>query len=186
MPQIGIAGAFGVGAFALAFAILWVGRHASQGPVDLDQIAPRAYRIQRIWSVTLLVAVCLTLAATLPRLPYPATRLGALGSEDRPTTVRIVAYQFGWEMSRDAIASTGAVRFEVTSRDVNHDFAVYDADDHIVGQVQAMPGYTSSLVIRLERPGSYTIRCLELCGPLHSAMWGRFCVGRCDTSCCQS
>jgi hypothetical protein len=46
----------------------------------------------------------------------------------------------------------------------------YDPEGHIVGQVQAMPGYTNVLVMRFDRPGSYQIRCLELCGQYHHIM----------------
>ncbi len=62
------------------------------------------------------------------------------------------------------------VRFEVTSADVNHDFGIYDPHGEIVGQVQAMPGFTNVLVMRFDQPGSYTIRCLELCGQYHHLM----------------
>ena len=56
------------------------------------------------------------------------------------------------------------MRFDVTSIDVNHGFGLYDPDGHLIGSVQAMPGYHNQLDLTLDEPGVYRIRCLELCG----------------------
>jgi cytochrome c oxidase subunit II len=47
-----------------------------------------------------------------------------------------------------------------------------------------MPGYTNHLVLQLSEPGDYTVRCLEYCGPGHSAMFMALHVSTCKTGCC--
>ena len=56
------------------------------------------------------------------------------------------------------------------SFDVNHDFGIYDAAGRLLGQVQAMPGYTNHFVYVFQAPGAYTVRCLEYCGLGHHMM----------------
>ena len=66
------------------------------------------------------------------------------------------------------------VEFRVTSFDVNHSFAVYSPDDHLIAQTQAMPGYVNRLRVRFHEPGRYYVLCLELCGMGHHRMRGVF------------
>jgi cytochrome c oxidase subunit 2 len=77
-----------------------------------------------------------------------------------------------------------AIDFRVTSLDVNHGFAIYDASDRIVGQVQAMPSVTNHLVMQFTGSGDYTIRCLEYCGPGHSHMTASVHVAPCGPNGC--
>jgi cytochrome c oxidase subunit 2 len=53
---------------------------------------------------------------------------------------------------------------------VNHGYGLYDPENTLVAQVQAMPGYVNRLRIRLEKPGIYNVFCLEYCGLTHSIM----------------
>ena len=182
MPQIGVAIAFGVGAGMLALVFVWVARSARMDRVSLDRITARAYRIRLLWFVSLLLVAILALTFTLPHLPYTFARLPRLSAKGEPTLVQVVGFQYGWQIDRQIIPGREPIRFEVTSRDVNHNFGIYDRKGRLVGQVQAMPGYTNSLVMRFEQPGAYTVRCLELCGMLHHSMVGAFCVGSCPTS----
>ena len=66
------------------------------------------------------------------------------------------------------------VQFEVTSGDVNHGVGIYDADDHLLTQTQAMPGVTNRLVHTFAQPGRYRILCLEYCGLAHHGMIAEF------------
>jgi cytochrome c oxidase subunit 2 len=62
----------------------------------------------------------------------------------------------------------------VTSADVNHGFGLYDPDGELLGSVQAMPGYTNHLDLRLDKPGQYLVACLEFCGLGHHEMASQF------------
>jgi len=62
------------------------------------------------------------------------------------------------------------VVFKVTGADVNHGFGIYNEDLRLLGQTQAMPGYTNKLVYTFNKPGKYRILCLEYCGLAHHAM----------------
>jgi cytochrome c oxidase subunit 2 len=62
------------------------------------------------------------------------------------------------------------VEFDVTSKDVNHNLAIYNSAGELVAQVQAMPDYTNRLFYRFDAPGHYYVLCLEYCGLAHHAM----------------
>lgn len=168
MPQLVPGIVFFVGAIALAATFIVVARRGQTVAVPYLQISATGYRIRRYWFIVLLVAAVITLILTIPRMPYASFRLSALGS-DR-VIVHVVASQWAWQMSTSKIPVGKVVEIQVTSKDVNHGFAIYNPQGHIVGQVQAMPGYTNTLVIRLDQPGTYEIRCLELCGLYHHFM----------------
>ncbi|MCC7232463.1 MAG: hypothetical protein IT242_05925 [Bacteroidia bacterium] len=68
------------------------------------------------------------------------------------------------------------VEFRVTSNDVNHGFAIYDTQNQLIVQTQAMPGYVNRLRWKFEQPGHYSIRCLEFCGAAHAFMESSFLV----------
>ena len=70
------------------------------------------------------------------------------------------------------------VRFDATSVDVNHGFGLYDPHGHLIGSVQAMPGYVNKLDLTLTEAGVYQVRCLEYCGLEHARMQTTFTVTR--------
>ncbi|TAM78605.1 MAG: hypothetical protein EPN47_21305 [Acidobacteria bacterium] len=99
--------------------------------------------------------------------------------------------QFSWGLSNQLIRNSdewqeatyapplkipagSLVEFRVTSFDVNHSFAVYSSTGHLLGQVQAMPGYVNHLRMRFAKPGTYWVFCLELCGMGHHRMRDEF------------
>jgi cytochrome c oxidase subunit II len=172
MPQYAAGLTFLAGTVVLALALVWVAARARRAPAPVDEVTPPAYRIRRGWFVALLVLAALALVLTLPRMPYASVRLSD-GAEE-PMAVRLHAAQWVWDMTPASVPTGRTVRFRVTSEDVNHGFAIYDASDTIIGQVQAMPGFTNELVIRFDEPGTYFIRCLEYCGLNHHGMVGTF------------
>ncbi len=105
---------------------------------------------------------------TLHWLPYAKARRAELGSPE--VTVTVTAVQWSWILSRHQVPADVAVEFTVTTRDVNHDFAIYDPNGRLLTQVQAMPGYTNRLLYAFHAPGTYTVRCLEYCGLGHHLM----------------
>jgi cytochrome c oxidase subunit II len=66
------------------------------------------------------------------------------------------------------------VEFDVSSKDVNHNFAIYNAAGELIAQVQAMPDYTNRLLYTFNVPGHYYVLCLEYCGVAHHAMNSEF------------
>jgi cytochrome c oxidase subunit 2 len=86
--------------------------------------------------------------------------------------VQVDSLQFAWIVNPPTIQK-GTINFLVTARDVNHGFGLYDPDDKLVSQINAVPGTTSTLTTDVDKPGTYTIRCLEYCGVNHHQMVGR-------------
>ncbi len=94
--------------------------------------------------------------------------------------VNVTGQQWQWTFSypQYSATSTGAqvielpvnrpVEFYVTSLDVLHGFAI-----QALGiRVDANPGQmTSTPVVTPSQTGTYAVRCVELCGLLHSYMW---------------
>lgn len=173
-------GLFLVGAVALASVFVRVAQVARLGPVPYPDVAGRAYRLRLFWFFALggiLVAAFLT---ALPYVPYAQHRLA---SGPAAMHVTVTASQYVWGVD-GSVSTGGNVDFAVTSIDVNHGFGVYDSSGHLVGQVQAMPGYTNHLVLQFPASGDYTIRCLEYCGPGHSSMTMTMRVSKCQSGCC--
>ena len=62
------------------------------------------------------------------------------------------------------------IEFRVTSEDVNHGFALYDEQQRMVAQIQAMPGFVNKVRYQFTAPGVYKVLCLEYCGVAHHGM----------------
>jgi cytochrome c oxidase subunit 2 len=168
LPEYAALILFIVGALVLAAVFLSVARGAKAGPEPYDRVAHAGYTIRRYWFYIVVVLALLALGFTLPHMPYPVVRESRAGAA--AMTVQVVAQQWQWTVTPSVIPANKAIRFEVTSKDVNHDFGIFDAQMHIVGQVQAMPGFTNVLYMRFPQPGVYMVRCLELCGLFHTSM----------------
>ncbi len=173
-------GIFLVGALALGSVFVLASQIARRGPTPYPEVAGRAYRLRLFWFFALGGILAAILLTTIPYLPYANYRLASGPAAMR---VNVVASQYAWGVN-GAVTTGGKVDFAVTSGDVNHGFAIYDTSGHLVGQVQAMPGYTNHLVMQFAAPGDYTIRCLEYCGPGHSSMFMTMHVSGCQTGCC--
>lgn len=106
---------------------------------------------------------------TLSSLPYgmPHEQQAAAANYK---SVDVMAAQFSWTLSSEDFTEGDNVKFNVTSKDVNHGFGVYDENMNLLGQVQAMPGYTNEIYLTFKTPGTYKILCLEYCSLGHHAM----------------
>ncbi len=169
--MIGIAFLLMAGCLVAVFVI--VARDAREE--SWDGIYERAGRLRRGWFIGLLVFGIVVFAVSVTWLPYGFMRSAQLPGE--ATQVAVMARQFNFAVDTDCIPNDAPVEFAVQSADVTHGFAIYNEDGHLVGQVQAMPGYTNTLRMSLSEPGEYTIVCDELCGPAHAFMRGSFSVG---------
>ena len=101
-------------------------------------------------------------------------------STSNTLTVQVTAQQWQWTFNYPQYGATSAgaqvielpvnrpVEFYVTSKDVLHGFSILA----LGVRVDANPGeVTTTAVITPTQIGSYTVRCVEICGLLHSDMW---------------
>jgi len=96
-------------------------------------------------------------------------------------TVHVSAYMWDWDYEyfigdgqptgvtttrRLTIPADRAVYLEITSKDVQHSFWV----PRLAGKVDAVPGHTNTMWLKVHKPGLYTGNCAEYCGTGHHAM----------------
>jgi cytochrome c oxidase subunit II len=142
----------------------------------------RASRLRLLFVVSLGAILLTFLALTLPRLPY------SVDASTAEHIVQAVGKQYTWSLTEGSAPTLenwdtafspsvtvplGAViEFRVTTLDVNHGFSLYAPDGHLMAQTQAMPGYVNRLRVVFDKPGTYTVLCLEFCGMAHHRMRG--------------
>ncbi len=168
-PQIAIGAVFAVLAIVLAGAFVVIGVQAGSEASE-ERLHRVGYWLRKRWLALLLVIGVLVVGISLFDLPF------ANGNSSGRTVVKAVGGQFFWSLSPDQVPVGTRIRFDVTSIDVIHGFGLYDPRGHLIGSVQALPGYTNKLDLTLNEPGVYRIRCLELCGVGHSTMQNTFTV----------
>jgi cytochrome c oxidase subunit 2 len=90
--------------------------------------------------------------------------------------VRVTGFQFGWSFEYPEYGATSSelylprgrqIHFELTSRDVIHSFWV---PEFRIKQ-DAVPGQWTTLRVTPTEVGDYRVRCAELCGYSHAAMY---------------
>ncbi|MFA7521965.1 MAG: cytochrome oxidase [Halothiobacillaceae bacterium] len=156
----------GIGLIALGF--MHVIRQASK-PADAaaTRQATHTSHVLRRWLFAALVIAFVTGSyATLKNFPIPPQHEPL----DVDQVVDVISGQWYWLIEPSTVQAGSTVEFRVTSRDVNHSFALYAPDGHIITQTQAMPGYTNKLVHTFTEPGTYQVMCLEYCGVGHTPM----------------
>jgi cytochrome c oxidase subunit II len=168
-PQVAVGIVFAVLA-TLLVAIFVVVARSARADVAYEQVQRVGYRARRYWLTTLVAVGVAVIVVTFFYLPY------ASGSTTGRTVVKVTGGQFFWSLAPSRVRAGTPLRFNVTSIDVNHGFGLYDPHGHLVGSVQAMPGYHNELDLTLTIPGTYQIRCLEFCGLNHAVMEGTFTV----------
>jgi cytochrome c oxidase subunit 2 len=152
---------------AIAAVFLWVVAGASRPGGDAGAIAKSAFQFRdRLFWIVIAAGIVVSFA-TLWKWPIA----GHAADAPKPDVViHATAHQWRWEIDRDTVQAGQLVEFELTSRDVNHGFAIYKNKNHLVSQAQAMPGYVNKLQVRFDEPGEYEVLCLEYCGAAHHAM----------------
>jgi cytochrome c oxidase subunit II len=140
----------------------------SRASIPFERVQEHGYWLRRHWLATLVAvgvwAVGLTFFAGMP---YASGVPPA-------TVVQVTGGQFFWSIAPNHFPAGSRVRFDVTSADVNHDFSIYDPHGHLLGSVQAMPGYHNLLDLTLTTPGVYHVLCFEYCGIGHHLMRATF------------
>lgn len=166
--QTVIALIFAAIALALALFFALAARQANR-EIDAERVRDVAYRARPAWLAFLALLLGSVVCASLFFMPYSRADDPAATA-----TVKVIGGQFYWSMTPERVPAGTEVRFAVTSADVNHGFGIYDPDGVLIGNVQAMPGYTNELVLGLDEPGSYLVSCLEFCGVKHHEMAREF------------
>lgn len=168
-PQIALVAVFAGLAFTWGVVFLVIARRGGR-EVEFERVHDVGYWLRNRWLAVLVVFGVVVLGISLFDLPY------ASGGSAGRTVVTVKSGQFFWSLQPAQVPAGTRVRFDVTSIDVNHGFGLYDPDGHLIGSVQAMPGYHNKLDLTLREPGVYAIRCLEYCGLSHSTMESTFTV----------
>lgn len=157
---------FGIGLIALGFIyVVWqAGRPADDAALKK---ASHTSDVLRRWLFAALLLVFLVGSyVTLHPFPIPLQHT----TLDAAQVVDVVGRQWSWQIDPATVKTGSAVEFRVTSKDVNHGFAIYAPDGRIVTQTQAMPGFTNKIVHTFEQAGTYKVMCLEYCGIGHAPM----------------
>lgn len=132
-----------------------------------EGIQVKGYKIRTYYFLTVLLIMIVVSILSLRHLPYQKP-------VDMPShqakAVQVVGQQFSWNMSEDTFKVGEVIEFDVTSKDVNHNFGLYDQNMKLIAQTQAMPGYMNRLYAKFDKPGKYKILCLEYCGVAHHVM----------------
>ncbi len=154
-------------AAAILAVMAAVARTTIEPAAGQANVTSMGYRLRKGWLWALAAAAVVALAISIPSFPY-----------GKPTTLSgkhytVVASQYSFELP-PAVPVGRPVVFDVTSKDVNHGFGIYDPQGRLVAQVQAMPDYVNHLPMRFSVKGHYLVRCLEYCGIAHAAMQGAF------------
>jgi cytochrome c oxidase subunit 2 len=156
-------------AAAIAVALmLAIALSTRKPPLEQVEVTRSAYALRRWWFWVLAACVALSFLLSLSNLPYPSA-----GQEARRRHFAVVAMQFSFQLPQEVPLDTPVV-FDVTSKDVNHGFGIYDPRGALVAQVQAMPDYVNHLPLKFTVPGRYQVRCLEYCGIAHHLMQAGF------------
>lgn len=157
----------------VTIGFLFVAVNSGRREEDYAPLQKRAYRIRAGLFVVLAIVFGTAMLLTLRGLPYDAARTS---DNSAPQIIQATGQMWNWQLSQNQVMVNKPVEFHVTSLDVNHGFGIYDPDMILVGQTQAMPGYTNTLRHTFTRPGTYKVLCLEYCGLAHHNMASEFTV----------
>jgi cytochrome c oxidase subunit 2 len=153
----------------VAILLVWHSTHSFESPRKDTTDTGRLAHGEKGWFIFAVIALGVLLLATLAFIPY-GDNAAARGQQD----VAARGQQFAWTLTPDTVKAGVPVRFSVTAADVNHGFAIYNSDNVMLFQIQAVPDATSHIVYTFKRPGRYQVVCLEFCGVDHSKMVGSF------------
>jgi cytochrome c oxidase subunit II len=166
-----------VSVVAIAFSLaIWRSTHAQPPRRTDDADTRRLAHGEKTWFMIAIAALGVLLLATIPMIPY-----GQNAEAADQQRVRVEGVQFAWIMQPNRIQAGVPTRFTVVAPDVTHGFAVYDADNVMEFQVQAVPEHDTDIVHTFDEPGRYQVVCLEFCGVGHHRMLGTLVVEPGDT-----
>ena len=151
--------------------ILWIWKSTHSFETDRkDEVdTHKLAEGEKGWFIFAVIFLGVLALATLAFIPY-GDNAKASGQQN----VKVEGQQFAWIVNPSTITAGTPVRFEVTAKDVNHGFGVYNDDNTMLFQIQAVPDSVSHIVYTFKNPGRYQVVCLEFCGVGHHKMLGSF------------
>jgi cytochrome c oxidase subunit II len=151
-------------------AVLWIWKSTHSFDRDREDNVDthRLAEGEKGWFIFAVIALGILALSTLAFIPY-GDNAAAKGQQQ----VSVDGRQFAWVMNPSTIEAGTPVRFKVTASDVNHGFGVYNDDNILLFQIQAVPESVSHIVYTFKVPGRYQVVCLEFCGVNHHNMIGQ-------------
>ena len=125
------------------------------------------------WLVIVVVLLVSLLLSTIWLTPYGDDEEAAAAGRN---VVEVTGAQFAWTIEPREVQAGERIEFRIHATDVSHGFGLYDPDDKLVFQVQAIPDELQKEFATLTKPGVYRVVCLEFCGVAHHAMLSRLVV----------
>jgi len=144
---------------------------SANGTASPEAVATSAARWRKTVLWTLVLLFVPVIGYSLTKLPYAS---GAAAPAE--VVVRVTGTQWAWTVTPDTVPVGKSVEIRVTGADVNHGFGLYDTNDRLITQTQAMPGFTNVIRHTFTAPGTYRVLCLEYCGLGHHTMFSRIVV----------
>jgi len=144
------------------FAVIFLSTRESARAKPMD--VSRWKRRENTWFVVVVLMLVASVAATIFETPWNAD------AKADQQVVEVVAQQYGFTFSTTEIHANRQVEFRLSSKDVNHAFAIFDPSGAMVAQAQMMPEWPGVLRVTLHKTGTYAVRCFEYCGVGHHTM----------------
>ena len=126
------------------------------------------------WGIVVIAFLVIVLAGTMVQIPYWQND----SSASTPQKIEIMGQQYAWTVNPARVKTGLKTRVVARSKDVSHGVGVYDPDDVLIKQVNVAPGVTQEFIITFDKPGIYTLRCMEFCGVDHHLMQNKLEVTR--------
>ncbi len=163
-------------AIGATYTVVWARiMLSSSKKVEQAEFSKAASKFRRRLFYILVVIALAIFSVSIVFLPYAPIKSMTVGKPQ--VVVNVQGSQFVWIINPSQVPVGVPIEFDVTSTDVNHDFAIYTPEGLLFAQVQAMPGYTNQLIVVFDKPGTYPIHCLEFCGVEHHYMESALQVG---------
>lgn len=168
------------GAFLVILVVLFLiitSSKAEDGAVAKKKV----YKLRGRYFFGLIIVLIILSFISLRMLPYPKSQSHV------DEVVTVVGVQWAWKMANGVsdqsptdfkgkdeltVPVNKAIKFIVTSADVNHDFSIYNNKGVLQTQVQVMPQYKNEIIYTFHHKGDYPVLCLEYCGLAHAFMMG--------------
>lgn len=171
------------GALLVIGVVAFVIRSTARPADDYHKAKDKVYKLRKSYFIGLILILTALFIFSFQFLPYYSAK------HKHNVEVSVVGQQWAWMMKRGTLDMDSIktfiggssidlpvdkdIQFSVTSRDVNHNFAIYNPKGHIVAEVQAMPEYENKLEYTFHKKGTYKVVCLEYCGLAHAMMVGQ-------------
>ena len=98
----------------------------------------------------------------------------ALSGPQERRVIRINAERFAFTPSKIEVAAGEEVELRIASDDTSHGFRIAGTDTNVV--IPKRGKGDISVVIRIDKPGSYKFECNRMCGAGHNFMRGELVV----------